>query len=465
MKNNKEASIFTYTSLFRENIKLDINDQMLFTNFFKDLKVVNFNSEMITFYLNLSDNILDKTRSFFDDNISKAIKEIFGKPLVYKLVNKLEDSPENLKSTNENQTQGIEKPLSTPTKRKNSFSSFDKNYSFKTYVQSDFNKETINACKLLINNEFKMTPIYIQASSGFGKTHLLNAIGNEFIKNGKTAFYINPSVFSRDIATYLQENNQNKISKLLNYYCEVDLLMFDDIQVFGNGQKKATIQFIFQIIDHRIQKEKPTLFASEGPIQSLKSLFDNRIITRLSSGFITQIKPPNKDDFYKLLNFFLEKEDPLLKNISKESKNFIIRNYCSNVRNISAAVKRIGYYKKDIIDSNYSDVVVENSFKDLVKDKESITPDLIIETVSKYYKIPKKEIIGASRKKEIVVARHMAMIIIRNHLELSLEEIGKIFNKDHSTIINAIKKYDEPENNKSFKNALSFLNEEIFKLN
>ncbi|ADE19876.1 chromosomal replication initiator protein DnaA [Mycoplasma crocodyli MP145] len=434
---------------------------MILSNFFKDIEILDFDNETVVFGLNISEDVIAKTKIYFDENIKKAIKEIFQKDLIYKMYDK-RNKTKNL-INEKNKTKVLTE--NTDSKRKKLKNNIDKDFTFDSYVVSDFNAEAIEACKSLITNEKKLSPIFIQASSGLGKTHLLHAIGNEFIKLGKTAVHINPNTFTREITFLLQENDPRKLTLLTNLYTEADLVMFDDIQLFGVGQKKSTINFIFQIIDNRIQKEKPTIFACETSIQSLKGIFDERIITRFSFGFSTQIKPLNKEDLEKILSFFLERFDVDLKLIDLESRNFLIRNNSNNVRAIYGAVKRVSYFKKELENTNYVYDVICNAFKGIIKEIGTISPDTILDAVSKYYKIPKKDMLGKTRKKEVIIARHIAMSLIKMHLKLTLEEIGKIFNKDHSTVINAIRKIESQENDKSLKNALSYLNEEIFKLN
>lgn len=460
MKNNREASLFTFTKQFKEFIKADINDHMLFVNFFKNIEVVDFSDKNVVLYLNAKISTIEKTSAFFNDNIQRAIVEVFQKKIPYKIINV---SLSEYNEINKEIAKESNKYFSN-LKKKNTINNFNDKYTFDKYVKSQFNKEVVDICKSSIENLNNINPIYIQAQSGLGKTHILHAVGHEYLKTNRSAVYINPGNFTRDVAIYLQENNQIKITKLYNFYCDVDLLMFDDFQIFGVGQKKATLQFIFQIIDSRIQNDKQTIFASEATLQSLKGVFDNRIITRISGGFQTQIKRPSNEDWNKILDYLLEEVQIKRDILDSKSKDFIIRNHSTSIRELSGAISRVSFYKKDIINAKYVYSVIVNAFKEVIKNKENITPDLIVDTVGKYYKVLKRDILGKTRKKEIIIARHISMMMIRLHLELSLEEIGKYFKKDHSTVVNALKKLENQENDSSIKNAFSFLNEEIYKL-
>ncbi|MGV2392618.1 UNVERIFIED_CONTAM: hypothetical protein O8I53_06420 [Campylobacter lari] len=132
------------------------------------------------------------------------------------------------------------------------------------------------------------------------------------------------------------------------------------------------------------------------------------------------------------------------------------------------ALNRIKFYNNEIIKTNskYTLTIVNSILKDMEQAKENITPDNIIDYVSKYYKIPKKEILGKGRQKDVVLARHIAIFLIREQLNVSLEQIGKFFgNRDHSTIINAIKKIEKESENPdlSLKRTISIISDDLYK--
>ncbi|VEU70045.1 DnaA ATPase domain-containing protein [Mycoplasmopsis glycophila] len=464
------SSLKAYTDQLKEFLKNEINDNMLYQTFFKNIKVLKVENGIVTIYM-VSNSIfsLNKIAYLFDDNINKAIREIFGPNIKYTLVDKEEieyeekikkidlTKPVAQKQENTSKNSGLEKQFI--------YSNLNPDYIFDNYVKSDFNSEAIKICSQLTSLDSDINLVYISSKSGCGKTHLLQAVGHEFLKQNKKIAYINPTNFTRDIATLLQENNQFKISKVIRHFCDLDLLLFDDFQIFGDGQKKATKNFIFQIIDGRMQNNKLTVIACENEINELLNVFENRMITRLHSGFLTKIKSPEKEDLEKVLDFFLRNNGIDIEKIDEKSKDFIIRNHSNSVRALNGAVKRINYYKKDILSSNYVYGVITNIFKDVIKEPENITSDIILKTVAKYYAVSVKDILGKSRVSNIVVARHISMIMIKQMLDLSSIEIGKLFNRDHSTVLNAFKKYKEEDLDKTVQKSLEYLRDKITKIN
>ncbi|WP_426461283.1 DnaA ATPase domain-containing protein [Mycoplasma hafezii] len=466
---NTTASLNTYTEQFKEFMQSEINDNMMYQTFFKNVRIIRFQNNIVTILIKLSSpSYTSKIKIMFNDNINKAIREIFGPNIKYHLVDKedIEFEKEIQKHeipTNEENTTPEEKKKEVKTIKNQG--NMNRNYTFDNYVVSEFNKEPVEVCKKLLEENSDLPIIYISSKSGYGKTHLLHALGNAFLDKNKTAIYVNPTNFTRDISALLQENNQIKIAKIIKYYSEIDLLLFDDFQIFGDGQKKATKNFIFQIIDGRMQKDKPTVIACENEVNELSSMFDERLITRFSSGFITKIKTPNNQDLAKVFDFLLKSYEFNEDDLDEKSKSYVIRNHSTNIRALSGAARRISYFKKDIVNADYVYNVIVNCFKEVVKSRENITPEIILKTVAKYYGVSVKDIVGKSRVSTIVIARHISMNMFNQILNLSSTEIGKYFNRDHSTVLNALKKYKEENLDKSTSEAMNYLKEKIFGIN
>ncbi|RIV16253.1 helix-turn-helix domain-containing protein, partial [Mycoplasmopsis gallopavonis] len=306
--------------------------------------------------------------------------------------------------------------------------------------------------------------VFLTSNSGLGKTHLLHAIANEIKKEKRSFVYFNPAIFLRDIVNLLKENNNDIITKLLEYYSNVDLVLFDDFETIAEGNKIATKNFIFQIIDTRLQNKKPTIIASQKEINSLKEVLDEKLITRLSSGFITKINEPKKEDLMKILEFLLTENGINISNINEKSKNYIIRNHSKNISSLIGAVKRIDFYKEEINNSNNTEEIIYSIFKDLVKEIDEILPENILKTIAKHYRINTKDILGKTREAKVVVARHIAMNIFKELLDWSSVEIGKYFYRDHSTVLNAFKKHKQNQiNNKD--NEFEIIKNKILGIN
>ncbi|MFV8499824.1 DnaA ATPase domain-containing protein [Mycoplasma sp. VS424B] len=454
---NDTVKLNVYNDVFVEYMKNEVQDNMLFRTFFKNLKIMSFeNNEVIIFFPKVYPD-LHNFKKYYNNTFVKAVNEVFGEGVSFKIVDK-----EHLEAA-----KTAEKAIKKADNLIKKSNQTNPQYTFDNYVESKFNREALNICKTIADGEYTFNVLFISGNSGLGKTHLLKALENSFIEQGKKVFLVNPNTFTNSLTSLLKENDQKKLLSIhKNLVYNYDLVLFDDFQLFGEGNKKSTKDFIFQILDGRMERNKITVFCSDKDINQISSMFDNRLITRFQSGFITKIKQPDIDDLSKLLDFFLDDIDLSNDLISEEAKDFIIRNHTASIRTLLGAVKRISHYKQDILNTpqEYVYKTITNIFEDVIQQQENITPDIIIKAVSKYYKIPAKDILSNSRKAEIVVARHIAMYMISIQLDYSSTELGKVFKKDHSTVLNALRKFKESDD-ESLKRTIQELKNQIYKIN
>lgn len=466
-KTIKKIEFKAATSTFLDSISMDINDPMTFKTFFENLSIYKIGLNNIVYITSdkLTDIMINFINQQYKQVILKALKDTFEQAYDYKLIMNIDEIEEKTPSFKMLTKQNA-------SLKKQESSSLNKDFTFENYVESKFNESVVKLGKYIIENAGQQNEynlIFIYSKSGLGKTHFLYAVGNKLNKKGLVVKYINPDIFSRDISSLLKENNQAKIKAIHEVFHRADVVMFDDFQNYGIGNKKATVQTIFNILDYRITNNLLTLICADKPSNSLSNSFDARISTRLSQGLQLEIKTPDNNDWNKILDFILDNNDIDPNNWENEAKSFLTRNYTSSIRALLGAVKRVKFYGEFIKQTNtkYTLAVMNSIFKDIQQNKENITPESIIEHVCKYYKINKKEVLGKGRNKNVVLARHIAIFIVRTQLEISLEQIGKIFgNRDHSTIINAIKKIEKEieEPDKSISKAISLLNNDIYKV-
>ncbi|WP_156921600.1 helix-turn-helix domain-containing protein [Mycoplasmopsis cricetuli] len=457
---NRRLSVLT--SQFKEYIGNKV-DNFVFTIFFQDMSVIKCEKKEIIFYNpKINDDFLLKYEKEIREPLNIAVKDIIkSDEYVWKFINiDLEEYKSKIKEQKVTQ-----KKIKETIKSQIQNEKINENFSFANYIQSEFNQEPIKIFEKILennDNDDDLSVVYLSGKSGLGKTHLLHALIKEYRKNNKTTFYVSPYNFTTYISNLIKENNPVNTSSVLKHFSNLDLLVFDDFHIFAEGKKIATKNFLFSIIDKRISLNKLTIFASEHEVKDLVNMFEERFITRLRSGFQTKIQKPNKEDLEKIFSHLLTRETKIEINmLDRKSVDWIIKGHSSSIRDLSGAVKRLSFYKKEIVNSDYVYNVVKNIFKDFVAPDKKITPEIILEAVSKYYKISTTEMTGKSRNKQIVIARHMGINLINVILNYPSTQIGKIFKKDHSTILNAIEKFKNCSNEVSIKKAFEVLKRQI----
>ncbi|QSF13508.1 chromosomal replication initiator protein DnaA [Mycoplasma sp. Mirounga ES2805-ORL] len=469
VKKNVQINFVEENKEFWKRISDKIQDKMLFDNMLSKLVIVHVDEERVVFLAGsrITETTIKYINNFFKDDIEEALRAVFKQPKAYEIIlnsSQIKNVKSETKLTNNNKE---EKENTLENNYKNTI---EKNKTFDNYVESVFNTDAIRIGKNIIENlqeANEFSPVFIFSKSGLGKTHLLHAIGNKLIEQNINVIYVNSNSFTNDVSRLLQENNQTKIKALKDMFYNADVLMFDDFQSFSIGNKKSTLQFVFNILDARLNK-KMTIICSDKPISLLKNSFDDRLISRLSAGLSIEIKKPDKNDLDKILDFLTGVYGMPSENWENEAKDYITRNFSSSIRHMLGAIKKMSFYKSKITkttNSKYTYLMVSKILGGLLHNKQNITPETIIEFVSKYYKISKKEIMGGGRRKEVVLARHIAIYIIREELKLPLEKIGSHFNnRDHSTITSAIAKIQKEcyEPDKNTKNVIAAISHDIY---
>lgn len=441
---NQNINNHTNTNLLIDYLEGVIGDEMILNSFIRDLQIIHESPTSILIQVQ-SLEAITMINIEYKAVFLQAIEAIFNKNLEYKLV--LKGQENNLPNIS------YQNPL---------FKNINRKYIFDNYVTSFFNEEAVKIAKKISTKNGKFSPFYINAKSGLGKTHLLHAIGNEALKHGYSVIYIEPNKFTRDVVEIIKKGQD--IIEFTESFAKYDYLLFDDIQNLGD--RSVTLNVLFNIINKQIEDEKQIVICSDKLAKELSG-FEERFITRFVCGISTTIQEPDINDLIKILEFKLDKENLNPKDWEKEAIKFIARNNSYSIRSLEGAIKRILFFAENSPKIKYTYTIISNIFKELDVDPVELTPNRVLNTICNYYKITKKDLIGKSRKKEFVTARHMAIWLIKKINNLSYVEIGTLFgNRDHSTIISAIKNIERLMTiNKTVKIAAEKIEEKIKKIN
>ncbi|WP_127942815.1 DnaA ATPase domain-containing protein [Mycoplasma sp. ATU-Cv-703] len=396
-----------------------IGDEIILNSFIRDLKIVTTTPTYVLIEVN-SRQAIELINSEYKEVFQHAIEIVFNKVLDYKLRWKGQQI-----SPVENVSPAVSKNINP-------------RFNFANYVVSKFNHEVVKIAQKIITNVGRFSPFYVSSKSGLGKTHLLHAIANQAILNGNSVIYIEPNKFTRDV-TQIVRKNQDIVSFTENFL-KYDFLLFDDIQNLGD--RNVTLGILFNIINRHIEEQKQIVICSDKLPNELSG-FEERFITRFSSGISSIIQEPEIDDLIKVLEFKIKQENLNPEQWEKDAIRFIAQNNAYSIRSLEGAVKRVLFFAESNSKIKYTYTVISNIFKDLGGDLIEMTPLRVLNVICDYYKINRKDLVGKSRKKNFVAARHMAIWLIRKINKLSFNEIGKIFGgRDHSTIIFSVKNID-----------------------
>ena len=293
-------------------------------------------------------------------------------------------------------------------------------------------------------------PLFIYGNSGLGKTHLLNAIIEKIKSNNPDANIVYTT--SENLTNELYFALQTKTTHdLHNKYRTCDALLIDDIQFIAG--KAQTEEEIFHTFDTLIKAGKQIVLTSDKPPSAIPKIED-RLKTRFESGLLCDIQPP---DFETRVAIIKDKANGLRFELPNDVCGFIAENIKSNVRQMGSAVKNIYAY------CSFNDVsptieVAKEVLKDILITSQPIgvVIDNILEKVSFTFGVTAEQLKSERRDANINNARQAAMYIIREITDLSQDEVGKVFGRNHSTVNSSLKNVQNKINSDSkYKNLIN----------
>ena len=320
----------------------------------------------------------------------------------------------------------------------------DPNQTFTNFVVGKSNIQAQFASKTCAQNlGVVYNPLFIYGNSGLGKTHLLNAIGNnvkELFPNYKIGYTSGPE-FIEGVA---KATKDNRLDEFKESFYGLDLLLVDDIQ-FIAGNKAKTHEVFFTIFNYLINNKKQICITADRTPNEIKDL-EERIITRFNQGLNVNIEAPEYETSINILKMKINNNLMQGQSVDDEVLNYLATNFSQDVRSLEGAVNRLLFYSIQFSNEDHITLALASeAFKDQIKEN---TNELTISTIRKavcdYYNLTKQQIISATRTKNIANARHIAIYLCRKLLDLPYDTIGQEFGKrDHTTIMSSCLKVEQ----------------------
>ena len=316
------------------------------------------------------------------------------------------------------------------------YNRFDPSKNFKNFILGSSNKLAFEASKKVSEDIAHYNPLYIYSGVGMGKTHLLNAIGLELRQKNKVMFIS----AERFMYQFVKSIKSNEMVKFKDYFRNSDVLLIDDIQ-FMNG-KEAMQEEFFHTFNALLDKGSQIIVSADRAPNKLLRI-QERIKSRFSGGLVVDIQNPDYDLRYQIIKTKADEFKYLNAekiNINDEIIKFISSEIKTSIRELVGAFNRIVSFSK-IYNKlpNISETKV--ILKDLLNLSENkVTIDVIQNTVCRYFKINKSEMLSARRSRYLVRPRQTAIYLAKMLTSKSLPEIGRSFsNRDHTTVIHSVK--------------------------
>lgn len=313
---------------------------------------------------------------------------------------------------------------------------FNSKYSFDSFVVGKSNQFAYAVCQSVTRNPGNLhNPVFIYGGVGLGKTHLMQAIGQELLKNNPKAriAYLSSETFTNEFIDSLKDK---KAEAFRAKYRKIDLLLIDDVQFFAG--KEQTQEEFFHTFNELFQQKKQIVLTSDSPPEKIQKL-EERLASRFAMGVVVDIQPPDLETRAAILK---KCSSQSMVEVSDEVIMYLAQGVTSHVRALEGAFNSVLAFagvmgkpiSKDLVDQVLKDVLRENA-------GGKISIPWIQKRVSEFYDISEEEMVGKRRSQNLVWPRQIAMSLCQIFTDASLNQIGEKFGgRDHTTVMHSCDK-------------------------
>ena len=324
-------------------------------------------------------------------------------------------------------------------------------YTFENFVIGDSNRMAYSMAVAVAETPGKahLNPLFIYGKSGLGKTHLLRAIQN-YINEAMpelSVVYADSAELLNDYmeASAAHDKEKSSYKNFKMRYEEADVLLIDDVQYLQG--KKQTLDILFQIFNKLTNQGRQVVLSADRAPKNID--IDERYKSRFNSGGTFDIQPPEIETKLGIIKSFVEeyrKAEGLEDfSIPEEIEMYIAESSSSNIRELKSAVTKVIYQMTFF---NRPDISLDE-VRELLEDhfsggpSKKLTVADIQKEVESFYKVSHADLVGKKRNRNIIYARQIAMYLCRQMLDLPFNDIGKKFNRDHSTVMYSVSNVEE----------------------
>ncbi len=307
-------------------------------------------------------------------------------------------------------------------------------YTFETFVIGSFNELAYAAAKAAIERPgITYNPLFIYGETGRGKTHLIQAIGNQFKKLYPTrkVYYLTSEKFAVEYTDSIQQGNGNRFKEKYRQY---DLLIMDDIQFLA--KKEKTQEELFHLFNALHDNNKQIIFSSDRPPQAIPDIAD-RVRGRLASGMTVDIGEPDTESRIAIVRKKAALHGVLL---SDDVIEHVATSVGGSIRELEGVINSIVCHAQ--VKGGAPDLAeVRQSLRSFSRPTKSVSVKHVVSKVAEFYGIDEDSIYEKTRRREVVRPRQVIMYILREDFSVSYPTIGsKLGGRDHTTVIHSCEK-------------------------
>ena len=341
-------------------------------------------------------------------------------------------APRNDRKQEQTRSQTVNAALPLEDYYINKSDNLNPKYSFDTFVVGPYNALAHAAAKTVSEKPgITYNPLFIYGKTGHGKTHLIQAVGNQIKKTGKKVFYVTSERFAVDYFNSLQSGSANNFK---DRYRQYDVLIMDDVQFLATKEK--TQEELFHLFNALHDNNKQIVFSSDQHPALLNGM-EERLQSRFVQGMIVDLPAPDLESRAAIL-----RAKAAMNSISlhDEVVDYLAQNIEGNVRELEGALNSI-MCQSQLLGRTLVIDEVRTIIKNNSRPRKTLAITDVVEKVARFYDIDHASIYEKTRRKEVVKPRQIIMFILREDFQISYPAIGKkLGGRDHTTVIHSCEK-------------------------
>ena len=328
-------------------------------------------------------------------------------------------------------------------------------FTFDSFVVGKHNRIAFAAAETIARDPGqRFNPLYIYGGVGLGKTHLLNAIGNQLAERGYTVLYCSTEQFTNDLVNAIRDRSTDLFR---SKYREVDALLLDDIQFIVG--KESTQEELFHTFNYLHAAGKQVIFTSDCPPRDLPRL-EERLRSRFEGGLTTDIVAPDFETRVAILQTKVERQRI---EVPYDVLMLVADRIKSNVRELEGALNNVWLHAKT--HARPLDLTLAEAVLGSMAPRRSVcTPTRTVERVAAHFGLTPADLTGRRRTADVAHARQVAMYLLREENSLSLPAIGEhLGGRDHSTISHGVEKVtNDMQKSETLRQVITRLREQLY---
>ena len=398
-----------------------------FKTWFRDTYILTLEDGTVTLAVP-SVFVRDWIQDKFQSMILKTLREILPhvRSIEYAVVQRTERKQEGTK------TQTVNAALPLEDYYINKSDNLNPRYSFETFVIGPYNALAHAAAKTVSEKPgIAYNPLFIYGKTGHGKTHLIQAVGNQIKKTGRKVFYVTSERFAVDYFNSLQSGTANSFK---DKYRQYDVLIMDDVQFLASKEK--TQEELFHLFNALHDTNKQIVFSSDVHPALLSGLED-RLRSRFAQGMIVDIPAPDLESRAAILKAKAAQNSITL---ADDVVEYLAETIEGNIRELEGALNTI-MCQSQLLGRTLNLDEVKVIIKNNSRPRKMLAISDVVDKVARYFDIDQASIYEKTRRKEVVRPRQIIMYILREDFQVSYPTIGKkLGGRDHTTVIHSCEK-------------------------